>query len=111
MPGLYAGARTGRCPSRYEGFRLPYLEAMASDRFVAARAGALPETCGDAAFLVDLDVPGALTDLVTAATDARLRAALRVGRARARGGPWERTATLTDEAVTRLLAGQSAGDL
>ncbi len=41
-------------PSRYEGFGAPPLEAMACAAPVAAaRAGSLPEVCGDAAVLFD----------------------------------------------------------
>jgi glycosyltransferase involved in cell wall biosynthesis len=107
LPGLYAGARLVVMPSRYEGFGLPCLEAMAAGvPLVAARAGALPEVCGDAAVLVELDRPGELTAAaVTVATDARLRAALRVaGIVRAAQFTWERTATLTDEALGSLIA-------
>jgi glycosyltransferase involved in cell wall biosynthesis len=48
-------------PSRYEGFGQPPLEAMACGCPVAAaRAGALPEVCADAAVLFDPDDPEAI---------------------------------------------------
>ena len=54
LPGLYAGAEAFALPSRYEGFGLPVLEAMAAGTPVlATTAGALPETCGGAARLVE----------------------------------------------------------
>lgn len=106
LPGLYAGARVVVMPSRYEGFGLPCLEAMAAGvPLVAARAAALPETCGDAALLVDLDRPGDLAEAaVTAATEGRIRAVLRVaGIVRAAHFTWDRTATLIDKAVGSVL--------
>ena len=107
LPGLYAGARVVVMSSRYEGFGLPCLEAMAAGvPLVAARAAALPEVCGDAALLVDLDRPGDLAAAtVTAATEDGIRAALRVaGIVRVAQFTWERTAALTDQAVDSLLA-------
>jgi glycosyltransferase involved in cell wall biosynthesis len=51
---LLAGATVFAYPSRYEGFGLPPLEAMAAGvPVVAARSGSLPEVLGDAALLVD----------------------------------------------------------
>lgn len=66
---LLSGARVLAYPSRYEGFGLPPLEAMAAGTPVlATRAGALPEVLGDAAVLVEVgDVDGlaaGLDDLV-----------------------------------------------
>ncbi len=52
----YAAAAVLAYPSRYEGFGLPPLEAMAHGcPVVAGRAGSLPEVLGDAAWLVDPD--------------------------------------------------------
>jgi glycosyltransferase involved in cell wall biosynthesis len=60
---LLAGARLLAYPSIYEGFGLSPLEAMgAGVPVVAARAGALPETLGDAAVLVDPADIDALAD-------------------------------------------------
>ena len=54
LPGLYAGAEAFALPSLYEGFGLPVLEAMAAGTPVlTTTAGALPETCGGAARLVE----------------------------------------------------------
>jgi glycosyltransferase involved in cell wall biosynthesis len=95
LPGLYAGALCFVLPSLYEGFGLTCLEAMACGTpVVAADAGALPETCGGAALLVDPRDQVAIADTIErAAGDERLAAA---GIARAGEFTWERSALLVD---------------
>jgi glycosyltransferase involved in cell wall biosynthesis len=71
---------------------------------VAADRGALPETCGDAALLVDPDDADALTEeVLRAATDGALRGDLRRrGLERAADFTWERTAAAVHALLTRL---------
>lgn len=104
LPALYAGARALALPSLYEGFGLVALEAMASGvPVVAADRGALPETCGSAALLVDPTDGAAYAEalagvLADEALGARLAAA---GRERALGFGWDATAAAVDAACRR----------
>jgi glycosyltransferase involved in cell wall biosynthesis len=95
LPGLYAGAAAFVLPSWHEGFGLTCIEAMACGvPVVAARAGALPETCGDAARYADpFDPDDIATQVLAAIGDDRLREA---GPQRAALFTWERTARELD---------------
>ena len=100
LPGLYAGARAFVLPSWHEGFGLTCLEAMACGvPVVAARAGALPETCGQAARYADpFDHEDIASQVEAALSDDALRAA---GPARAQQFTWERTAHELDALLKR----------
>lgn len=78
-----------------EGFGFPALEAMSRGCPVAAaRAGALPEVCGDAAeYFEPRDVNGLAALLARVVPDARRRAEMSErGQARARSFSWDRAA-------------------
>lgn len=105
LMALLAGAVAMPFPSRYEGFGLPVLEAMAvSTPVIAANVTALPEAVADAGLLVDPDDPDAwavaMEQLLDPTERERLVAA---GRRRAAELPWARTAAETIEIHRTVL--------
>ena len=103
LAALYRGAECLVLPSRYEGFGLPVVEAMASGTpVVASAAGALPEIAGDAAILVEPGNPVALAGGIERALADRERL-VRAGLERARQFSWTETARKTLEVYRELL--------
>ncbi len=95
ISALLAGARVFVFPSLYEGFGMPLLEAMeAGVPVVGVRAGATPETVGDAALLVEPgDAEGFADAMERAAFDDATRSDLvAAGHRRAGEFSWERAA-------------------
>jgi glycosyltransferase involved in cell wall biosynthesis len=92
---FYESAAAFVFPSRYEGFGLPPLEAMACGTpVVTSNVSSLPEVVGDAAVLVN---PANVFDIARGIRDVLLDEALRTelirrGREQASRFNWERTA-------------------
>lgn len=98
LPGVYAAARVFAFPSRYEGFGLPLVEAMAAGAPVlAADTDVFREVADDAVVLVPPRDEDAWIDaLARVASDASLRSQLtEQGRRRAAEFTWQRTAERT----------------
>ena len=104
LKALYDHAGCFVFPSRYEGFGLPAVEAMACGcPVVAADIPALRETCGPAAHYADPNHPEAIAARVLEILDdpalnARLRQA---GSARTRTMTWDRAAAMLIAIITR----------
>jgi len=104
-PALYAGAVTFVFPSRYEGFGLPPLEAMACGTpVIGSTAASLPEVIGDGGLLVPPDDVDALAEAMSRLwNDADLRATLRQrALAHAASFRWTRTACETLKVYTMV---------
>jgi glycosyltransferase involved in cell wall biosynthesis len=105
LDALYREADAVAYVSRYEGFGLPVIEAMARGvPVLASTAPAVAETAGDAAVLVDPDDVAAIAEgLATVLTDDARRADLTArGTARAARYTWEATARATLDAYREV---------
>jgi glycosyltransferase involved in cell wall biosynthesis len=103
---LYRSAAALVYPSRYEGFGLPLLEAMACGvPVVASRSSCIPEVTGEAAVLLDPDdEEGWSAAIARVIDDEAYAAALReAGYRRAASFSWRRTAEETAAVYARLL--------
>jgi glycosyltransferase involved in cell wall biosynthesis len=102
---LYSCADVFVFPSRYEGFGMPVLEAMACGApTITSSTSSLPEVAGDAALLVDPDdVEGLARAMVNILSDADLQRSLRRrGYERARLFTWQRAAASTSALYREL---------
>ncbi len=104
---LYRGARLFAYPSRYEGFGLPPLEAMACGTpVVGSDAASLPEVVGAGGVLTAPDdAEGMAGAMIQLCIDDGFHAEMRAAALhRAARFSWERTASITAEVYARVLS-------
>jgi alpha-1,3-rhamnosyl/mannosyltransferase len=108
FPALYSGARALLFPTFYEGFGMPAVEMMAcGGAVIASTAGAVAETAGGQAYLIDPNDRHAWRDaLLRACADDDWARHLADGAERhAARFTWEACAEATVAAYRRVLAG------
>jgi glycosyltransferase involved in cell wall biosynthesis len=106
LPRYYRQAAAFFFPSRYEGFGLPVLEALACGLpVVTTRVSSLPEVCGELAFYCSPDDPRDMARALRAALQARHDVKLRRQSVeRARTFHWAETAGAYNRAFREIAA-------
>jgi alpha-1,3-rhamnosyl/mannosyltransferase len=107
LPFWYAGASAFLYPSRYEGFGLPLIEAMAvGTPVLAANAASLPEVAGDAAVLLPPDDTEAWSRAMQRILDPDGEAVQlsEKGLARAELFSWEQCARITHGVYEKMVS-------
>lgn len=107
MPSAYAHASAFAFPSRFEGFGLPVLEAMACGTpTTLARSTSLPEVGGDAALYFDPGNHRQLAEQLSGILDSHWEATRMstAGIERARNFTWNRTALETSDVYRQVLS-------
>ncbi|MCH8273814.1 MAG: glycosyltransferase family 4 protein [Armatimonadetes bacterium] len=98
MPALYSGASLYLCPSHYEGFGIPVVEAFACGTpVITSPGGGLREVAGDAAEVMEEMTPEAWAERIRSllADSSNLAAMRERGLRRAQGFSWADTARRT----------------
>lgn len=111
IAGWYARAGIFAFPSLDEGFGMPALEAMAAGiPVIAGNRSALPEICGDAAWLVDPESEEEISDALRtlAADESRRKDLITRGRAHTTRFTWPRAVGETLEVYRELLQDSSS---
>jgi glycosyltransferase involved in cell wall biosynthesis len=107
LPLLYHASAAFIYPSRYEGFGLPVLQAMAAGTpVITTKLSSIPEVAGDAALYIDPDDPMTLIQALQALqTNNELRSSLiDSGKKQSSLFSWKRTADETIEVYREVLA-------
>ena len=108
LPDLYRNALAGVSATRWEGFGLTVLEALAAGRpVVTSRISSLPEVAGELAYYGEPQQPQSYADAILRALDEHDGERAEEGRRHAGTFTWERTASATLDGY-RLAAGALA---